>query len=259
MSAVVGRALATGLLAGPLLPHDLVPQAYASSAWIVRLAFFVGIGCISSWTVAALRDRTVRLQRMYANVTRLSSRTLRGFAQALEMKDEETASHCERVATNARLVATRLGLGRDEREVLYWAGYLHDIGKLSTPSSVLTKPGALTFAPIAQGVRCHHERWDGSGYPDGLAGRDIPVAGRMLAVTDVFEALTSARPYRDAWREGDAATWIREGAGSLDADEIHVDARHGHRPSDEPPVFDSRVLESRLSPGTVAARATRRP
>jgi len=162
--------------------------------------------------------------------------------------DRGTAQHSSRVGQGAALVASRLGLDAHEVDVVAWAGILHDIGKLQVPDAVIYKPGPLTeddwaqikrhpeigsdmlvsfspsLAPIAAGVRSHHERWDGGGYPDGLRGTEIPLAGRIVAVLDVFDSLTSDRPYRlRSWTEEAVVEHIRTSAGThLDTDVVAV-------------------------------------
>ncbi len=162
--------------------------------------------------------------------------TLVKLAQDAEPGDEARA-HCERVAHNAWELGAAMGLRGKELEDLYLAGLLHDIGKVSVPRDILQKPDDLTleeflvmrrharlgenllgttkrFGNVAKGIGAHHERWDGSGYPAGLKGTQIPLAGRILAVVDVFEALTSDRPYRMAYKLDDAVAKLREGAGT---------------------------------------------
>jgi len=131
-----------------------------------------------------------------------------------------TAEHSVRVAGLARRIGEVLGLDDDDLEALSWSGVLHDVGKLGVDEAILSKPGPLTdaewfevkrhprigsdllllmsarLAPIAAGVQSHHERWDGAGYPDGLAGEDIPLVGRILTVADVFDSVTHPRGYR---------------------------------------------------------------
>jgi len=139
---------------------------------------------------------------------------------ALAVYDRGTFEHSDRITRHARQLGQALGLDTASLEVLGWAGALHDLGKLAVPEEVLQKGGALTrtdrtfikahpavgyemlmavsstLLPVAQAVRSHHERWDGSGYPDGLVGEDIPLLGRILALTDVYDALTHTRSYR---------------------------------------------------------------
>lgn len=143
-------------------------------------------------------------------------------ARMLACYDVDTSRHCMRVAGNVQEVGRALGLPAHQLPSLYWTGMLHDIGKVGVPKRLLHKPGKLTqaeyeivkqhsvrgaelmmelapdFASIASGIRSHHERWDGHGYPDGISGRRTPLFGRIVAVVDAFEAMTSSRPYRPA-------------------------------------------------------------
>ena len=145
---------------------------------------------------------------------------LHAFQRALFIADQETARHAARVGAAAAALGRWMGLPAGEVRLLRAAGILHDLGKLVVPQEILDKPGRLTaeewvevrrhpsvgadillavsadLAPLADAVRSHHERWDGSGYPDGRAGEQIPLAGRILAVVDVFDAVTCTRSYR---------------------------------------------------------------
>jgi putative two-component system response regulator len=142
-------------------------------------------------------------------------------ARTVEARDPDTSDHCERLAKLAVRLGRRLGLGEDELTALRRGGYLHDLGKIGVPDSVLLKPGPLDpseweimkrhveigveiCAPLRSLqlvlplIRHHHERFDGSGYPDGLAGADIPLLARVFQVVDVYDALTNDRCYRKA-------------------------------------------------------------
>ena len=162
-------------------------------------------------------------------------------AKAAEYRDPETGAHILRMAHYSRLVAARLGMDEGELDLLLEAAPMHDIGKVGIPDAILLKPGKLTdeeFAvmkrhasigwEILQGhtsgnrmlrmaaeiALSHHEKFDGSGYPNGLAGEAIPLTGRIVAVADVFDALASPRPYKRPWPVEDAAHFLRENAGS---------------------------------------------
>jgi HD-GYP domain-containing protein (c-di-GMP phosphodiesterase class II) len=153
--------------------------------------------------------------------------------------DDGTAAHCARVGQGSALLASRLGLDREVVDLVGWAGTMHDIGKLRIPGEILHKMGPLTpeewdvvrrhpgegaamlmtaspeLGPIADGIRSHHEQWDGSGYPDGLHGDDIPLYGRIISVLDVYDSLTCPRPYRiRSWSEQDAVDYIKASSGS---------------------------------------------
>ena len=142
-------------------------------------------------------------------------------ARAVEARDEATGDHCDRLSQLAATLGERLGLEAESLKALRRAGYLHDIGKIGIPDAVLLKPGKLTdeewvvmrrhveigvgicmplrtFRSVLPIIRHHHERRDGSGYPDGLTGEEIPLLARVFQVVDVFDALTSDRPYREA-------------------------------------------------------------
>jgi HD-GYP domain-containing protein (c-di-GMP phosphodiesterase class II) len=161
------------------------------------------------------------VRRLYQQLQRTISQSLLGLANALEAKDPYTRGHSERVGELSRGIAVVLGLDGDDVAAIGDAGLLHDIGKIGVAEPTLRKPGPLTaeeweamrrhpvigaqivapfelLARSAPLIRHHHERWDGSGYPDGLVGPAIPLGARIVAVADVFDALTSTRPYRAA-------------------------------------------------------------
>ena len=159
---------------------------------------------------------------------------LERLARAAEYRDDETGLHTQRVGRMAGLIATALELAEEEIELITRAAPLHDIGKIGVPDAVLLKAGRLSKdefevmkshtvigAAILSGSRVrllavgrdialtHHEHWDGGGYPHGLRGEDIPIAGRAVAVADVFDALTHNRPYKPRWSPDEALTAIR--------------------------------------------------
>jgi putative two-component system response regulator len=179
-----------------------------------------------------------------AEATRVD--TLRRLALAAEYRDDNSPEHTQRVAVLAARMARHLG--ESDRAVLLvrQAAPLHDLGKIAIPDSILLKPGRLepeefevvkthsvlgarvlaeggseVLGTAEQIARSHHERWDGTGYPDGLAGREIPLVARLVAVADVFDVLVHERPYKEAWTVEDAAGEIRAGAGTqLDPDVV---------------------------------------
>lgn len=158
-------------------------------------------------------------------------------ARTVEARDSYTDSHLWRLAEYSRTVALALGCSPEEARYAWYGGLLHDIGKIGIDESVLKKPGALTadeflevkrhpdigadivrsmrFAPVVSPiVRAHHERWDGGGYPLGLAGESVPLAARIIAVADSWDAMTTDRPYRGALEEREAVSRLLKGAGS---------------------------------------------
>jgi putative nucleotidyltransferase with HDIG domain len=176
------------------------------------------------------RERTQQLTRSYMA-------TVRALSNAVEARDAYTGKHAERVAAYGIEIARAVGLPRPEGVETQFGFLLHDIGKVAMPDAILFKPGALTTeeralmarhpvvgAEIVDGieflfeaakvVRSHHERWDGTGYPDGLQGEEIPLAARVFAVADVLDALTTDRPYRPRIPLAEARAMIVEAAGS---------------------------------------------
>jgi hypothetical protein len=192
--------------------------------------------------------------RVYQELEQARLETLQRLALAAEYRDDQTQEHTERVARTAALLAERLGLAEAEVSLLQQAAPLHDIGKLAVSDALLLKPGKLTGeefeqvkkhpaagAAILSGstydVLClaeeialtHHEWWDGSGYPAGLSGEAIPLSGRIVALADVFDALTHPRPYKQAWLLADAVAEIERLQGSQ-FDPAVVDAFRGLDP-----------------------------
>ncbi|GGJ47204.1 PAS domain S-box protein [Deinococcus roseus] len=164
--------------------------------------------------------------------------TLRAMGLMLEFRDYETKGHTDRVVQLSERLGQRLGFQKADMDALRWGAYLHDTGKISIPDHILLKPGKLDAqewdtmkrhttighellchipslpASTLQVVLHHHERWDGSGYPRGLAGKDIPLAARAFALVDVYDALTDVRPYKRAWTHQEAVEEIERTSGS---------------------------------------------
>jgi putative two-component system response regulator len=163
---------------------------------------------------------------------------LQRLSDAAEYRDDDTGQHTKRVATIAVAIGRSMGLDHHTLELLRWSSPLHDVGKIGIPDSVLLKAGRLTDAemeimkahttigarilmggqsPLVQMAETialnHHERWNGKGYPRQLSGEDIPLEARIVAVADVFDALTHTRPYREAWSIEATRTEIKEGSG----------------------------------------------
>lgn len=170
---------------------------------------------------------------------------LESLAYAAEFRDKDTASHTVRVGWYSRLLGEKIGISGNELEVLFQAAPMHDIGKIGIADSILMKPGKLTpeewkimqshsevgaeilghhSSPLMQAAKeiamYHHEKWDGSGYPKGLAGTEIPINARVVIVADIFDALTIDRPYKDAWEVTKAIDYIEGESGRFFDPEI---------------------------------------
>jgi putative nucleotidyltransferase with HDIG domain len=220
----------------------------------VVIALVYLYGAVSPWTVVLFLIPTLASQRLlvlYREQRELADdlvganqqlkRTSLSFASALvaalDARDEYTAGHSAAVAVYARDIAAELGLPREQQELAHLAGLLHDVGKVGLPPGILEKQGPLTsserrvmqehavigerilanvegYEEIATIVRHHHERIDGTGYPDEVGGAAIPLLSRVLAVADAYHAMTSKRPYRDALSPGAARRLLQEGASS---------------------------------------------
>jgi putative two-component system response regulator len=173
-------------------------------------------------TLARVRVRTMLRHKALVDSLEEAEAILFTLAQAVEHRDKYTGLHCERLATYSIVLAQALGLSRQDQLALFRGGYLHDIGKISIPDAVLFKPGKLnaeewaimhhhtirgeemcrpmkSLAPVLPIIRNHHERWDGTGYPDKLSGDEIPLLARVLQVADIYDALTTSRPYKPAY------------------------------------------------------------
>ncbi len=159
--------------------------------------------------------------------------------RASEYRDPETGAHIQRMARYSALIAEQLGLSAEEQETILNAAPMHDIGKVGTPDHILLKPGKLNDEEMvimrqhaqigyellksshaqmlqlaAEIAYAHHERFDGKGYPQGLSGEQIPLVGRIVAVADVFDALTSTRPYKKAWTMQEARQYLLDNRGT---------------------------------------------
>jgi len=201
-----------------LLDLGIITTAFIISSSILRKA------------ITTSYDDEIELQRMYDDI-------LSGWSHALELRNKETRGHTDRVTQLTMTVAAAIGIPESDMPDIRRGALLHDIGKTGIPDSILLKPGPLS--PIERDIMklhptyayqwlrpfqrfgkaldipyCHHERWDGSGYPRGLKGRDIPISARIFSIADVYDALCSARPYRAAMPREDARKYIEDRAGT---------------------------------------------
>ncbi|HYK83393.1 MAG TPA: HD domain-containing phosphohydrolase [Gemmatimonadales bacterium] len=193
---------------------------------------------LNQWLKEEVTTRTAELQRERMKLERISVATLEALVNALEAKDPYMRGHSARVADLSATIAHQLGLPEEEVEQVRVAGRLHDIGKIGTRESVLVKQGPLTpeefehvrqhvvigsqiLAPLTHlgatipAVRGHHERWDGSGYPDGLRGEEIPLAARIIGAAEIFDALSTSRAYQEKMSPEQAIERIADLAGTV--------------------------------------------
>jgi putative nucleotidyltransferase with HDIG domain len=233
------RPILTGSV--PLYVPVLLLLVYAYqqiSAW--SLVLFLAPAVAAHRLHALYRqqqDTTEQLRFANERLERASLSFATALVAALDARDQYTAGHSAAVAVYARDIARRLGLSEEQQHLAHLCGLVHDVGKVGLPAGLLEKPGALTleerrrmeehsaigerilgkvddYAEIAQIVRHHHERMDGNGYPDRLAGPAIPLLSRILAVADAYNAMTSGRPYRDAMPSRVARFRLAQAAGT---------------------------------------------
>ncbi|MGE4192854.1 MAG: HD-GYP domain-containing protein [Pseudodesulfovibrio sp.] len=193
-------------------------------------------------THLALHNQNVLLERKVAARSRdlylTRQEIIRRLGVAAEYKDNETGMHIIRMSAYCRILALAAGMDESAADILHSAAPMHDVGKIGIPDHILNKPGRLDpdeweimkthttigaqiigrhdheLLVLARSIALtHHEKWDGSGYPAGLSGENIPLEGRIVALADVFDALTSKRPYKDPWPEDRAVAYIKEQRG----------------------------------------------
>ncbi|MBI5944901.1 MAG: HD domain-containing protein [Chloroflexi bacterium] len=208
----------------------------ADVEWVNFLETLAGQAAIAIDSAVMFKE----LQRTNSDLTLAYDKTIEGWSRALDFRDRDTEDHTRRVTEMSMKLARRMGIPESEIIHIQRGGALHDIGKVAIPDEILFKPGPLTddewdimrrhpviavellepisyLAPAMHIPRSHHEKWDGSGYPDGLAGEAIPLAARIFSVADVYDALTADRPYRSAWSKMDTLEYIFTNSG------IHFD------------------------------------
>lgn len=185
-----------------------------------------------------VRERTKELEESYEKLKAANRQALFGLAEAIEAKDPYTKGHCGRVAAYALVLAQEAGYPDEGLETLEFGAFLHDIGKIGIRDSVLLKPGPLDetewihmrehpvkgfeiaskiemLGSIMPAVRNHHERWDGTGYPDRLAAHDIPLVARIVAIADAYDAMATERPYKKALPLAECEALLRKNAGLM--------------------------------------------
>ncbi len=183
-----------------------------------------------------LRKLIRELEEKLSREKKLTDSIIRSLVRGIEIRDSYTRGHSERVAFFAKRIAEELGMSKEKTKAIYMAALLHDVGKIGIPDSILLKPGRLGdkeyeiiklhpilsfellkhiefFKEFLPGIKYHHERWDGSGYPEGLKGEEIPLQARIIAIADSFDAMTSDRIYRKSRTKKEAAKEIKRLAG----------------------------------------------
>lgn len=228
-----GSLFFSALWSGVFLYSSLMyypADSYVREQLPVRMVFFVLTSFVAMSLAAEFRRRREHLEQK-------TRQTLSMLAQIVEARDTDAGMHLQHIQHYSRALALRLGLDEREADEIAYAAMIHDVGKAQVPDAILKKPGALDaverdeiqrhtewgdallseskeFETARAVARWHHERWDGTGYPDGLKGEEIPLPARIVAVADVYDALISKRPYKAAWSHEDAIAEVRRLAGT---------------------------------------------
>jgi HD-GYP domain-containing protein (c-di-GMP phosphodiesterase class II) len=273
LGLAVGYVFAHHALLGLVAPEEVF-EAGTIPVW-ERAAIHAGLilatsaATLTEWRISETRlrslrsevlDRSADLRRATSDVASAQAETVRRLSMAVEFRDEDTGAHTDRIGDYSARLARAVGMPADHVAAIGDAAPLHDVGKVAVPDSVLLKAGPLTdseratmqahartghrllggsssaLLDLAASIALtHHEKWDGSGYPQGLAGHEIPIEGRIVAIADVFDALTHDRVYRAALPFAQAVQIMRDGRGThfepqlLD---IFLDFVAGQSPSD---------------------------
>jgi PAS domain S-box-containing protein/putative nucleotidyltransferase with HDIG domain len=200
---------------------------------LTTLAVQVSVAIENARLFQALQQQLSERTRAEHELIEAYDTTIEGWSHALDLRDKETEGHSQRVTEMTIKLAEKFNLTDEQLRYIRWGALLHDIGKMGVPDGILLKPDQLSkeewlrmkqhpiFAyemlsqiqylqPAIQIPYCHHEKWDGTGYPRGLQGEEIPLAARIFAVVDVWDALTNDRPYRPAWTKDEAIQYIKE-------------------------------------------------
>ena len=223
-----------GLDAGAM---DFIKKPFVPGVLLTRVRHIIDLTRLQNDLSSQVREKTKEVVEQQERLARLSIQAVLSLAGAVDAKDAYTNGHSQRVAEYSQEIARRAGWPEKRAQRIYMIGLLHDIGKIAIPDDIIHKPGPLTdeeysvirthpekgaqilrniseFPELSVGARWHHEHYDGSGYPDGLRGTDIPEEARIIAVADAYDAMSSRRSYRHSLSQATVAKEIRDGRGT---------------------------------------------
>ncbi|MBR5375893.1 MAG: response regulator [Lachnospiraceae bacterium] len=225
---------AKGLGAGAM---DFIKKPFVPEVLLLRARHTIDLIRLQRDLAREVEKKTTQLIEEHDKIERMSMQIVKALSGAIDEKDTYTNGHSTRVAEYAREIANRAGYSIKRQEEIYMMGLLHDVGKIGIPDAIINKPAKLSdeefgviqnhpvmgarilkniteFPQFVTGARWHHERYDGSGYPDGLAGENIPEEARIIAVADAYDAMTSRRSYRDILAQDVVKSELKKGRGT---------------------------------------------
>lgn len=223
-----------GLKAGAM---DFLKKPFVPEVLLLRVRHTLELIRLQTDLAHEVEKKTQEVLVQHEKLERISMQIVTALSGAIDAKDTYTNGHSTRVADYSREIARRLGLSEKEQDDIYMMGLLHDVGKIGVPDAIINKPAKLTdeeysiikqhptmgaeiltniteFPKLSTGARWHHERYDGKGYPDGIAGDEIPLEARIIAIADAYDAMSSRRSYRDVLPQLQIYSEVQKGKGT---------------------------------------------
>ncbi len=223
-----------GLQAGAM---DFIKKPFVPEVLLLRVRHTIDLIRLQTDLSQEVEKKTQQVLQQHEKLEKISMQIVQTLSGAIDAKDTYTNGHSTRVADYSREIARRSGYTEKEQDEIYMMGLLHDVGKIGIPEAIINKPARLTdeeyaqikthplvgarilkniseFPQLAVGARWHHERYDGKGYPDGLAGEDIPQNARIIAIADAYDAMSSRRSYRDVLPQQHIYEELEKGKGT---------------------------------------------
>lgn len=216
---------------------DFIKKPFVPEVLLLRVRHTIELIRLQTNLSHEVEKKTQEVRMQHEKLNRISMQIVTALSGAIDAKDTYTNGHSTRVAGYSREIARRAGLSEEAQNDIYMMGLLHDVGKIGMPDAIINKPTKLTdeeysiiknhpimgagilkniteFPKLVTGARWHHERYDGKGYPDGIAGEDIPVEARIIAVADAYDAMSSRRSYRNVLAQETVRSEVEKGKGT---------------------------------------------
>ena len=216
---------------------DFIKKPFVPEVLLLRVRHTIDLSRLQTDLEHEVQKKTQEIAAQHEKLERISMQIVKALSGAVDAKDTYTNGHSLRVAEYSKEIARRAGLSKEMQDDIYMMGLLHDVGKIGVPDAIINKPAHLTeeefavirnhpvmgarilknikdFPKLITGARWHHERYDGKGYPDGIAGEEIPLEARIIAVADAYDAMSSRRSYRDVLPQETVRLEIEKGKGT---------------------------------------------